>query len=168
MQRISILTLPTQDQQELDRETLRWLLRERNGILCWRKGIETLPSDTGLWSPGPLQRGLSMKWMLVVLVGGMTPVQTDVIFEKLSDCLLAEEQLRKAYTDALMAWDKQAAMTFERRRDYVRARELQARKLDNSGTCIPHTGGGQPIASSKMSDQPASASPTTSPASPSR
>jgi hypothetical protein len=58
MQRISILTLPTLDQQELDRETLRWLLRERNGILCWRKGIETLPSDTGLWSPGPLQRGL--------------------------------------------------------------------------------------------------------------
>ena len=109
-----------------------------------------------------------MKWMLVVLVGGMTPVQTDVLFEKLSDCLAAEEQLRKAYTDALMAWDKQAAMTFERRRDYVRARELQARKLDNSGTCIPHTGGGQPIASSKMSDQPASTSPTTSPASPSR
>ena len=81
-----------------------------------------------------------MKWMLVVLIGGMTPVQTDVIFEKLSDCLAAEEQLRKAYTDALMAWDKQAAMTFERRRDYVRARELQARKLDNSGTVYPTQG----------------------------
>ena len=80
-----------------------------------------------------------MKWMLVVLVGGMTPVQTDVIFEKLSDCLAAEEQLRKAYTDALDAWDKRAALTFERRRDYVRARQLQARKLDNIGTCIPHT-----------------------------
>ena len=47
-----------------------------------------------------------MKWMLVVLVGGVTPVQTDVLFEKLSDCLAAEEQLRKAYSDALMAWDK--------------------------------------------------------------
>jgi hypothetical protein len=81
-----------------------------------------------------------MNWMLVVLVGGLTPVRTDVIFEKLSDCLAAEEQLRKAYMDALVAWDKQAAMTFERRRDYVRARDLQARKLDNSGTCIPHTG----------------------------
>jgi hypothetical protein len=101
-----------------------------------------------------------MNWMLVVLVGGLTPVRTDVIFEKLSDCLAAEEQLRKAYMDALVAWDKQAAMTFERRRDYVRARDLQARKLDNSGTCIPHTGGGQPIASSKMSDQPATTSPT--------
>ena len=42
--------------------------------------------------------------------------------------------------DALVAWDKQAAMTFERRRDYVWARDLQARKLHNSGTCMPHTG----------------------------
>ena len=109
-----------------------------------------------------------MKWMLVVLVGGVTPVQTDVLFEKLSDCLAAEEQLRKAYTDALEAWDKRAALAFDRRRDYVRARQLQARKLDNSGTCIPHTGGDKPIASSGISDQPASTSPTTSPASPSR
>ena len=109
-----------------------------------------------------------MKWMLVVLVGGVTPVQTDVLFEKLSDCLVAEEQLRKAYTDALEAWDKRAALAFERRRDYVRARQLLARKLDNSGTCIPHTGGDKPIASSAISDQPASTSPTTSPASPSR
>ena len=45
-----------------------------------------------------------MKWMLVDLVGGVTPVQTDVMFDKLSDCLAAEEQLRKAYTDALEAW----------------------------------------------------------------
>jgi hypothetical protein len=50
-----------------------------------------------------------MKWMLVVLVGGVTPVQTDVMFDKLSDCLAAEEQLRKAYTDALDAWDKRRA-----------------------------------------------------------
>ena len=42
-----------------------------------------------------------MKWMLVVLVGGVTPVQTDVLFEKLADCLAAEEQLRTAYADAL-------------------------------------------------------------------
>ena len=127
------------------------------------QGNRNPPADIGLWSPGCSQRDFSMKWMLVVLVGGMTPVQTDVIFEKLSDCLAAEEQLRKAYTDALDAWDKRAALTFERRRDYVRARQLQARKLDNSGTCIPHTGGDEPIASSRISS-----SPTTSPANPSR
>ena len=114
------------------------------------------------------QRGFSMKWMLVVLVGGMTPVQTDVIFEKLSDCLAAEEQLRKTYADALDAWDKRTASAFERRRDYVRARQLQARTLDNIGTCIPHTGGGPPIAPSKTPDQPGPTSPTTPPTGPSR
>ena len=109
-----------------------------------------------------------MKWMLVVLVGGVTPVQTDVLFEKLSDCLAAEAQLRKTYADALVAWDQRTASAFERRRDYVKARQLQARKLDNIGTCIPHTGGDRPIASSRTSDQPAATSPTTSPAGPSR
>jgi len=109
-----------------------------------------------------------MKWMLVVLVGGVTPVQTGVLFEKLADCLAAEEQLRTAYADALEAWDKRATVAFERRRDYVRARQLLTRKLDNSGTCIPHAGGDQPIASSRISDQPASTSPTTSSSSPSR
>ena len=100
-----------------------------------------------------------MKWMLVVLIGGVTPIQTDVIFDKLSDCLAAEEQLRKAYLDALEAWEKRAAITFERRRDYSKARELQARRFDNSGTCIPHAGG-NPVASSRMPDQPPSASST--------
>ena len=28
-----------------------------------------------------------MKWILVVLVGGVTPVQTNLQFDKLSDCL---------------------------------------------------------------------------------
>lgn len=145
------------------------------GYFAGAREIEAPPSDTGFGRPVFVAAGsLSMKWMLVVLVGGVTPVQTDVLFEKLSDCLAAEEQLRKAYTDgkaytdALEAWDKRAALAFERRRDYVRARQLQARKLNNSGTCIPHTGGDKPIASSGISDQPASTSPTTSPASPSR
>ena len=41
-----------------------------------------------------------MKWILVVLIGGVTPVQTDLQFDKLSDCLSAEEQLRNTYADA--------------------------------------------------------------------
>jgi hypothetical protein len=58
-----------------------------------------------------------MKWILVVLVSGMTPVQTDLVFEKLSECRAAEEQLRKAYSDALESWKKRNAITFERRSD---------------------------------------------------
>ena len=42
-----------------------------------------------------------MQWILVVLVGGVAPVPTDLVFENLSDCLVAEEQLRKAYADVL-------------------------------------------------------------------
>ena len=44
-----------------------------------------------------------MKWMLVVLVNGITPVNTNLVFEKFADCLAAEEQMRKHYADALMA-----------------------------------------------------------------
>jgi hypothetical protein len=86
-----------------------------------------------------------MKWILVVLIGGLTPVQTDVQFDKLSDCLSAEEQLRNTYADAYEAWDRSAALNIERRRDYRKAREFQERRLANTGTCIPHAGTDQPV-----------------------
>ena len=49
-----------------------------------------------------------MKWILVVLIGGVTPVPTDLVFEKLSDCLIAEEQLRKTYAEAFEALSNEA------------------------------------------------------------
>ncbi|MEA2885475.1 MAG: hypothetical protein QOH32_4781 [Bradyrhizobium sp.] len=83
-----------------------------------------------------------MKWMLVVLVGGMTPVNTDLVFDKFADCLAAEEQMRKHYTDAFEAWDRWAAANIERRREYSKVRDLQAKRLlSNIGTCVPHAGG---------------------------
>ena len=78
-----------------------------------------------------------MKWILVVLIGGVTPVQTDVQFDKLSDCLSAEEQLRKTYADAYDAWDKSAAVNIERRRDYRKAREFQQRGLPTPAPVFP-------------------------------
>ena len=95
-----------------------------------------------------------MKWILVVLIGGMTPVQTDLQFEKLSDCLSAEEQLRTTYAEAYEAWDKLAAMNIERRRDYRKAREFQERRLANTGTCIPHAGTDQPVAVTPKTAEP--------------
>jgi hypothetical protein len=77
-----------------------------------------------------------MKWILVVLIGGVNPVQTDLQFDKLSDCLSAEEQLRTTYAEAYEAWDKLAATNIERRRDYRKARNFQERRLANTGTCI--------------------------------
>lgn len=83
-----------------------------------------------------------MKWMLVVLVGGMTPVNTDLVFDKFTDCLVAEQQMRKHYADAFEAWDREAAAQIDRRRDYRRARELEAKRLlSNVGTCVPHGNG---------------------------
>lgn len=82
-----------------------------------------------------------MKWMLVVLVGGVTPVNTDLVFDKFSECLSAEEQMRQHYVDAFEAWDRSAAATIDRRRDYKRARDLQAKRLlSNIGTRVPHGG----------------------------
>ncbi len=100
-----------------------------------------------------------MKWILVVLVGGVTPIQTDLQFDKLSDCLNAEEQLRITYADAYEAWDTLAANNIERRRDYRKARELQERRLANTGTCIPHAGTDQPVAVTRSGEQPTGTTP---------
>lgn len=105
-----------------------------------------------------------MKWILVVLIGGVTPVQTDVQFDKLSDCLSAEEQLRNTYADAYEAWDRSAALNIERRRDYRKAREFQERRLANTGTCIPHAGTDQPVTMTPRTvEQPAGIAPPQSP-----
>ncbi|TWA92608.1 hypothetical protein [Bradyrhizobium stylosanthis] len=108
-----------------------------------------------------------MKWMLVVLVGGATPVNTDLIFDKFSDCLAAEEQMRKHYADAFEAWDRWAATNIDRRREYKETRDLQAKRLlSNIGTCVPHGGGEQPPVTAQQ-QQPAiqqSAPPQVAPA----
>ena len=107
-----------------------------------------------------------MKWMLVVLVGGVTPVNTDLMFEKFADCLAAEEQMRKHYAEAFEVWDRGAALRIERRRDYSRARDLQAKRLlSNIGTCVPHgTGDQQPASAAAQQPSPAQ-TPATPPAS---
>jgi hypothetical protein len=109
-----------------------------------------------------------MKWILVVLIGGVTPVTTDVTFEKLSDCLAAEQQLRQAYADAFDSWNQRAATSdhFDRyrRRDHYRAREMEAKRFANTGTCVPHAGTEQPIVSlDGRTDQPAAQTPAPSP-----
>jgi hypothetical protein len=105
-----------------------------------------------------------MKWILVVLVGGVTPVQTDLQFDKLQDCLSAEEQLRNTYAEAYEAWDRSAAINVERRRDYRRARDYQERRLANTGTCIPHAGTDQPVAiTPRTVERPADGAPPQPP-----
>lgn len=106
-----------------------------------------------------------MNWMLVVLVGGVTPVNTNLIFDKFSECLAAEEQMRQHYVDAFEAWDRTAAVSADRRRDYRRARDMQAKRLlGNIGTCIPHADGSQPqIVTPQQPAAPQTSQPTPQP-----
>lgn len=97
-----------------------------------------------------------MKWMLVVLVGGGSPVNTDLVFDKFSDCLAAEEQMRQHYSDAFDAWDRVAAARIDRRRDYRKARDVEAKRLlSNVGTCVPHGGGDQQPVTAPQQQPPA-------------
>lgn len=107
----------------------------------------------------------TMKWMLVVLVGGVTPVNTDLVFDKFSECLAAEEQMRQHYIDAFEAWDRSAAANADRRRDYRRARDMQAKRLlSNIGTCVPHADGNQPqVAPPQQPATPQTSQPTPQP-----
>src|SRR3954453_22334828 len=109
-----------------------------------------------------------MKWVLVVLIGGAAPVQTDLVFEKLTDCIAAEEQLQQAYAEAYTSWNRRFIAGddgSERRRyrDLRRAKESQIRKFANSGTCIPHAGSDQPVISPNKTPE---LSPTATPPAP--
>jgi hypothetical protein len=71
-------------------------------------------------------------------------VNTDLIFDKFSDCLAAEEQMRQQYADAFEAWDRMAAARIDRRKDDKKVRDVEAKRLlSNVGTCVPHGGGDQ-------------------------
>ena len=45
-----------------------------------------------------------MKWTLIVVVFGTMPVETDLIFNSLDDCLKAEEAMRAEYVRAYKDW----------------------------------------------------------------
>src|SRR3569833_1884108 len=94
--------------------------------MAWEPREITEPCAIGSVSVGGKTEGKVMKWMLVVLVAGVTPVNTNLVFDKFSECLDAEAQMRQHYTDAFEAWDRSAAANAERRRDYRRARDTQA------------------------------------------
>ena len=109
-----------------------------------------------------------MKWVLVVLIGGMSPVQTDVTFVKLSDCLAAADQLRQTYADAFDAWNRRTEIAVDRferprRREYYRDRGSNTKMFANTGTCVPHAGSDQPITSLNTNDPRPSPPPEAAP-----
>ena len=78
-----------------------------------------------------------MKWTLIVVVFGAMPVQTDLVFNTLDDCLKAEEQMRAEYT---RAYDRWAATKNRPEFGHSTTRQFMRTRmgLENRGTCIPH------------------------------
>lgn len=68
-----------------------------------------------------------MKWLLVVIVMN-SPVKTDLVFNSLSDCLAAETQMRKEWSDAYANAQKAGAQ-----REALGYLSSQMTK----GTCVP-------------------------------
>jgi hypothetical protein len=88
----------------------------------------------------------------------VSPVNTDLVFDKFRDCLAAEEQMRQHYSDAFEAWDRLASARIDRRSDYRKARDVEAKRLlSNVGTCVPH-GGGEPVDAPPQQKPPATSS----------
>ena len=71
-----------------------------------------------------------MKWMLVVLVFGTTPMQTGLVYNSLHECLEAEDKMRAE-------WDRtEKAMQKEYRQTPTSPNYIA--KQATNGTCIPH------------------------------
>ncbi|NJD34907.1 MAG: hypothetical protein FIA96_08755 [Betaproteobacteria bacterium] len=68
-----------------------------------------------------------MKWLLVAIVMN-TPVKTDLIFNNLADCLAAEQQMRKEWTEVYNAAKKAGA-------EPERIGQISSQMT--KGTCIP-------------------------------
>jgi hypothetical protein len=82
-----------------------------------------------------------MKWMLIVVVFGTTPVKTELVFGALEDCLRAEESMRRSYAEAYNNWlalsGEGAGAPIESNVDTERFQEKRLGLL-NAATCIPH------------------------------
>jgi hypothetical protein len=87
------------------------------------------------------KKGTAMKWMLVIMVFGTTPVKTELIFQSLSECLKAEDQMKAEYVTAYNIWDKWARENTQES-GYPKSKEYQMKRIGlyNPGTCIPHKG----------------------------
>jgi hypothetical protein len=85
-----------------------------------------------------------MKWMLVVLIGRTTPVNTNLVVRQVQRVY----GRRRANAPALCRRIRCVGSLWassERRRDYRRARDMQAKRLlGNVGTCVPHADDNRP------------------------
>jgi len=67
-----------------------------------------------------------MKWMLVVVVFGLAPVKTDLVYDNLAECLAAERAVSAMWATAVVA-------------EATHQHDLT--KMVTPGTCIPYAAG---------------------------
>ncbi len=78
-----------------------------------------------------------MKWLLVVMVFGTTPIETDLVYDTLDQCLKAEELMRGEYARVFEKWETWAKANPEAS-GYPDSRKFMESRIGLSiGTCIP-------------------------------
>lgn len=81
-----------------------------------------------------------MKWMLIVMVLNRAPVETGLLYDSLSDCLIIENQARNAYAEQynkVYDWAKERYADDKAEFDRIKHNsDLQL--LHNVMTCVPH------------------------------
>ena len=80
-----------------------------------------------------------MKWMLIVIVFGATPVKTNLFFDNIDECLKAEEAMRTASARAFNLWLSWAKQN-PSEAGYPDSQRLAMKRtgMENQGTCVPH------------------------------
>ena len=77
--------------------------------------------------------------MLIVVVFGIAPIKTNLLFDSLDDCLKAEDAMRTEYSRAFNAWLQWAQKNpdeagYPNSQAFIQKRD----GLESPGTCIPH------------------------------
>lgn len=77
--------------------------------------------------------------MLVIVILGVSPVKTNLIYDTLQECLNADDEIRGEIADAVNRWQKWAPTNPEQS-GYPDSEPFMTRKIgmQNLPTCIPH------------------------------
>ena len=80
-----------------------------------------------------------MKWMLIVIIFGGSPVKTNLLFDTLDECLAAEDSMCNEYALAFNKWLAWAKANLGES-GFPNSEEFMKRRIgiQNQGSCIPH------------------------------
>ncbi len=77
-----------------------------------------------------------MKWMLIVLIAG-APVKTDLLYNTLAECTVADDGMRQAYASDFNTWVERAKSDPKKYNYPASVNDFIKNKI-HSGVYIPH------------------------------